>query len=97
MYLDHGVKLIYLTTGEGQHFSNGTDFRTMMHYKANNETDKLTEYMGNVFDLQYTFAKCNKLIMSVAPGHSFNSGAGLMAASGFPTMCYNSIIGFNEV
>ena len=32
MELDHSVSLIYLTTAEGQHFSNGTDFRTMLHY-----------------------------------------------------------------
>jgi enoyl-CoA hydratase len=34
--------------------------------------------------------------MSVAPGHSFNSGAGLLASSGFPSICHNSKIAFNE-
>mgnify|MGYP002396387885 CR=1 FL=1 len=33
MELDHTVALIYLTTVEGQHFSNGTDFRTVLHYQ----------------------------------------------------------------
>lgn len=32
MYLDHSVNLIYLTATEGRHFSNGTDFRTLLHY-----------------------------------------------------------------
>ena len=49
MYMNHGCKLIYLTTDKGQHFSNGTDFRTIMHYKAHNETDKITDYMGDIF------------------------------------------------
>ena len=35
--------------------------------------------------------------MSVAPGHSFNSGAGLLAASGYPTICHDSKLAFNEV
>ena len=35
--------------------------------------------------------------MTVAPGHSFNSGAGLLAGSGFPTICHDSKIAFNEV
>ncbi len=34
--------------------------------------------------------------MSVAPGHSFNSGAGLLAASGFPAICDSTKIAFNE-
>ena len=32
----------------------------------------------------------------MAPGHSFNSGAGLLAASGFPTICHDSVLSFNE-
>lgn len=47
--------------------------------------------------MQTVFAKTNKPIMTVAPGHSFNSGAGLLAASGFPTICHDSKIAFNEV
>jgi len=34
--------------------------------------------------------------MSVAPGHSFNSGAGLLAASGLPAICHDSVLSFNE-
>lgn len=90
MYLDHTVKLIYLTTPEGQHFSNGTDFRTMLHYKAEGKDEKIANYLEDIFRLQAIFAKTNKPIMSVAPGHSFNSGAGLLAASGFPSICHNT-------
>ena len=46
--------------------------------------------------MQATFAKTNKPIMTVAPGHSFNSGAGLLAASGFPSICQDSKLAFNE-
>lgn len=35
--------------------------------------------------------------MSVAPGNSFNSGLGLLAATGMPTICENSMLAFNEV
>jgi len=96
MSLDHSVKLIYLTTPEGQHFSNGTDFRTMLHYKAEGKDEKVAEYLADIFGLQATFAKINKPIMTVAPGHSFNSGAGLLAASGFPSICHSSRVAFNE-
>ena len=34
--------------------------------------------------------------MSVAPGHSFNSGAGLLAASALPSICHDTKIAFNE-
>lgn len=41
-------------------------------------------------------AKINKPVMSVAPGYSFNSGLGLLAASGMPSICHNSRMAFNE-
>jgi enoyl-CoA hydratase/carnithine racemase len=34
--------------------------------------------------------------MTVAPGHSFNSGATMLAASGFPSICHDTKISFNE-
>ena len=34
--------------------------------------------------------------MTVAPGHSFNSAAGLLAASGLPSICHDTRIAFNE-
>jgi len=94
--LDHSVRVIYLTTVKGQNFSNGTDFRTMMHYKAENEIEKMVQYLGDIFNLQASFAKINKPILAVAPGQSFNSGASLLGATGLPAMCSNSRISFNE-
>ena len=94
--LDHSIKLIYLTATQGQNFSNGTDFRTLMHYRAENEHEKLVQYLTDIFDLQATVAKINKPIMTVAPGQSFNSGASLLNAAGLPAVCHNSRIAFNE-
>ena len=34
MHIDHTVNVIYLAAKEGKHFCNGTDFRTMLHYKT---------------------------------------------------------------
>ena len=34
--------------------------------------------------------------MTVAPGHAFNSGAGLFSASGFPSVCNDTILAYNE-
>jgi enoyl-CoA hydratase/carnithine racemase len=31
--LDEDVKLIYMVPYNGEHFSNGTDFRTILHHK----------------------------------------------------------------
>jgi enoyl-CoA hydratase/carnithine racemase len=95
-YFDHSVKVIYLTTVQGEQFSNGTDFRTMLHYKAENKVEYLAKYLEDVFQLQATFAKINKPIMTVAPGNSFNSGAGILAASGLPAICDTSKLAFNE-
>jgi len=96
MYVDHSVSVIYLGAAEGQHFSSGTDFRTMLRYKAEQQHEKLADFMADVFKLQASFAKINKPIMTVAPGHCFNSGLGLLAASGYPTICYNTRVAFNE-
>ena len=96
MYIDHSVSVIYLGAAEGQHFSSGTDFRTMLRYKADQQHEKLADFMADVFKLQASFAKINKPIMTVAPGHCFNSGLGLLAASSYPTICYNTRVAFNE-
>ena len=96
MNIDHSVSMIYLAPAHGGNFSNGTDFRTIMHHQANGESQKTADYLGSIFELQATFAKINKPIMTVAPGHSFNSGAGLLAVSGIPSICEDSQISFNE-
>lgn len=96
MDVDHSVRLIYLTTPDGQNFCNGTDFRTLLRFKAEGQGDKMAEYMADIFKLQATFAKINKPIMAVAPGRSYNSGLGLLAASGLPTVCEDTRAAFNE-
>lgn len=35
--LDEAAKVIVLSTQNGEHFCQGTDFRTIMHYKKENE------------------------------------------------------------
>ena len=96
MCLDHTAQIVYLAARRGEHFSNGTDFKTMLHYQANGQEEELAEYLGDIFQLQANFAKSNKPIMTVAPGHSFNSAAGPLAASGFPSICHSSELAFNE-
>jgi enoyl-CoA hydratase/carnithine racemase len=51
MYLDHSIALIYLAPAEGQHFSNGTDFRTMLHYKSEGKDEKLASYVEDIYKL----------------------------------------------
>lgn len=51
MDLDHSVKLIYLTTAEGKHFSNGSDFRTMLHMKTEGKDEKLANYIEDIYKL----------------------------------------------
>jgi enoyl-CoA hydratase/carnithine racemase len=75
---DEVVKIIYMTGGKGEHFSNGTDFRTLLHYKTNNAPAKVASYLEDLYGLQIKTSKINKPIIGVAPGHSFNSGAALL-------------------
>lgn len=96
MYADHSVRVIYLAAAEGQHFSSGTDFRTMLRLKEEGQHEKVADFMADIFKLQASFAKINKPIMTVAPGHCFNSGLGLLAASSYPTICHNTRVAFNE-
>lgn len=96
MYHDHSVKVIYLTTAEGLHFSSGTDFRTLLKFQKNGEHDKIAAFMGDIFKLQASMAKINKPIMTVAPGHCLNSGLNLLAASSFPNICHSTRVAFNE-
>lgn len=96
MYHDHSVKVIYLTTAEGQTFSSGTDFRTLLRFQKEGEHEKIANFMGDIFKLQANVAKFNKPMMTVAPGHCFNSGLNLLAASSLPTICHNTRVAFNE-
>ena len=47
--------------------------------------------------MQTKVAKTNKPIIAVAPGHSFNSGASLLAATAHPMVSSDAKIAFNEV
>ena len=38
---DHIMHCIYLGTEKGQHFSNGTDFRTIAHMKKEDATGRI--------------------------------------------------------
>jgi enoyl-CoA hydratase/carnithine racemase len=51
MYLDHSVSVVYLTTAQGEQFSNGTDFRTILHYKTANEDEKIANYLESIYKL----------------------------------------------
>jgi enoyl-CoA hydratase/carnithine racemase len=38
---DDNVKLIYMSPQNGEHFSNGTDFRTIMYHKNEQNYEKI--------------------------------------------------------
>ncbi len=91
------VKIIYMTGGKGEHFSNGTDFRTLLHHKTNQAPEKIASYLEELYGLQIQTAKLNKPLIGVAPGHSFNSGAAFLSATGLPTVTLDSRLTFNDV
>lgn len=76
--LDDVVKVVYVTGGKGEHWSNGSDFRTLLHYKKEGEEGKIANYLQDLYGLQVQMSKLNKPVLGVAPGHSFNSGAALL-------------------
>ena len=94
--LDQIVKVIYMTGGKGEQFSNGTDFRTLLHYKKEGSDAKIAAYLEELYGLQVQASKLNKPLITVAPGHSFNSGAALLQAIGMPTVTLDSKLSFNE-
>lgn len=81
---DHVMHGIYLGTEKGQHFSNGTDFRTLAHMKKEDNFIRIKKYFEDLYFLQTNTAHINKPIFTAAPGHAFNSGACLLAACGHP-------------
>lgn len=94
--VDDVVKVIYMTGGKGEHFSNGTDFRTLLHYKKEGQMEKVASYLEELYGLQIQASKLNKPVIGVAPGHSFNSGAAFLQATGMPTVTLDSKLSFNE-
>ena len=75
--LDDLVRVIYMSPEKGEHFSNGTDFRTILYHKKNNDYPLIADYLNDLYALQIQVATLNKPMITVAPGHSFNSGASL--------------------
>lgn len=65
--------------------------------KKEDNFDAISNYLEKIYQLQTKVAKYNKPIVSIAPGHSFNSGATLLAASGHPLTTLHSQVAFNEV
>ena len=51
MYLDHSVQVIYLASTLGQHFSSGTDFRTLLRFHKEGEYEKVASFMADIFKL----------------------------------------------
>ena len=95
--MDEIVKVIYMTGGKGEHFSNGTDFRTMLHYKREGQEQKIASYLQELYGLQVQASKINKPIIGVAPGHAYNSGAAFLQATALPTVTLDSKLCFNDV
>ena len=57
---------------------------------------KIKDYLQDIYGLQSHVAGLNKPLMTIAPGHSFNSGATLLAASNLPMTTLDSKVAFNE-
>ena len=51
MSLDHTVKLIYLTTRNGEHFSSGTDFKTLLRFVDEDNKVEAAKYLEQIFSL----------------------------------------------
>lgn len=93
---DYQCHAIYVGTEKGEHWSNGTDFRTIVHLKKEDNYERITEYMRQLYHMQTNLAKCNKPLIAVAPGHAFNSGAAYLAACSHPMTTLNAKVAFNE-
>ena len=94
---DHIATTIYLGSAEQEHFSNGTDFRTIAHMKKEDNFGRIQEYLQQLYKLQTKIASVNKPLIALATGHAMNSGAALLAAAGHPMTTMNTKLAFNEV
>ena len=52
LYEDRQAKAIYVSTAKGQHWSNGTDFRTMLSMKNEDNYQRLGDYLEQLYQLQ---------------------------------------------
>jgi enoyl-CoA hydratase len=97
MDIDHIVRMIYLGTAKHEHFSNGTDFRSIAYMKEKNDYESIRDYFQKLYRLQTDIAKTNKPIFAVASGHAKNSGACMLMACGQPMTTLDTKVAFNEV
>ena len=51
-YEDRLTKAIYVSSKEGKQWSNGTDFRTMLHMKKEGSYESLRNYIEQLYQLQ---------------------------------------------
>ena len=51
MAIDHSVSVIQLSSSKNQNFSNGTDFRTILHHVKSGESKAAADYLQRVYDL----------------------------------------------
>lgn len=49
--IDEVVKVILMTSANGEHFCNGTDFRTILHHKKEGKLEKVAEYLDELYHL----------------------------------------------
>jgi enoyl-CoA hydratase/carnithine racemase len=49
--VDEVVKVIYMSGANGEHFSNGTDFRTLLHYSKEKNDAKIASYLEELYGL----------------------------------------------
>jgi enoyl-CoA hydratase/carnithine racemase len=68
----------------------------LLHYKKEGSDAKIASYLEELYGLQIQASKMNKPLITVAPGHSYNSGAALLQATGLPTVTLDSKLSFNE-
>ena len=52
MNIDHIITTIYLSTDKSQHFSGGTDFRTIAFMKKENNYEAIKQYLEQIYRLQ---------------------------------------------
>lgn len=48
---DYQCHAIYIGTEKGEHWSNGTDFRTLLHLKKEDNYGRITEYMRQLYHM----------------------------------------------
>jgi len=86
-----------LTSSKYEHFCQGTDFRSLLYSKKEENFDMMTGYLSELYSLQTITAKLNKPVVAVASGHVYNSGAAWLQSTGFPITTPSARVAFNDV